>query len=397
MDTSHFIGRIIENDVNGVREALREHPALANVRDEYLGSTPLHFAAHRGFTEIVGTLLEAGADLHALERASGSTPLHWAAEGGHPAIARMFVERGADLEVRCEWHRLTPLGWATAVTWAPPYQEDKPGTAAYLLDAGAELDVFTAIAAGRPEVVRELIAADTSRLTSRLGFMDDEMQPLHFAASRSSVEMARVLLEMGAPVQARTMLGLTPLALTAKHDDTAVASLLREFGATADVSSAYAAGDIPAMHVFLEDEPPSVAELELTGALLFAAARDGSTDAAQLLIDHGADVDIRVRWLVGEVPYDITPLSAAANNGHAGIVRALLEAGAEVNPDAGRGMPTPLHVAAGGGHVETVRALLNAGADIHAREGAFKATPLEWAENSENQEVIALLSVRAHA
>jgi ankyrin repeat protein len=78
---------IVDNDAAAVTAALAAEPALVAAHDAQLGSTPLHFAAHRGFEEIVTALLAAGADVHAREIASDTTPLHWARGTGCPRSA----------------------------------------------------------------------------------------------------------------------------------------------------------------------------------------------------------------------------------------------------------------------------------------------------------------------
>ena len=78
-----------------------------------------------------------------------------------------------------------------------------------------------------------------------------------------------------------------------------------------------------------------------------------------------------------DAPREVTPLHEAARDGHAGIVRALLADGAEVDARA-EGEATPLHLAATLGHTATSRALIEGGANVNARaEG--KATPLHYA------------------
>ncbi len=72
-----------------------------------------------------------------------------------------------------------------------------------------------------------------------------------------------------------------------------------------------------------------------------------------------------------------TPLHAAAYNGYAGILGALIRAGAELEA-LGKGRRTPLHCAARTGHVDCVAALVAAGADVDARDSSAR-TPLCWA------------------
>ncbi len=133
MDDGGIFDLIDGRRTEEVLAAVAARPSLAHARHASLGSTPLVFAAHRGLLEIAGAILEAGADVAALERVSGTTALHWAAEGGHAEIVRRLLAGGADLEVRDEWHQLTPLGWATVVHWNPAFHADRPGTAGVLL------------------------------------------------------------------------------------------------------------------------------------------------------------------------------------------------------------------------------------------------------------------------
>jgi ankyrin repeat protein len=75
----------------------------------------LALAAHHGYADIVGLLLDAGEDpnrynpegLH-----SHSTPLHQAALAGHQDVVRLLVDRGARLDIKDTIYQGTPLGWA---------------------------------------------------------------------------------------------------------------------------------------------------------------------------------------------------------------------------------------------------------------------------------------------
>lgn len=377
MDVCDLFEKVSANEVDAVRVALAADPSLAVVRDAALGSTPLHFAAHRGFDELVDALLAAGAPVAAREEASGTTALHWAAEGGHPGVARTLLGRGADPSARDSWFDLTPLGWATVVTWAPRFHHDRPGTAALLRQAGAADDVFTAVVSGRGELLRSLVGPDPSLLARRLGPVGDGMQPLHLAVDRGLHTQVAALLELGADPSARTRWALTPLALAIARGDLEAARLLRARGAKEDVSSAVVAGSADALAALLSDLPDDEG---LLTRLLHVAARRGESRVMEVLLCHGADPDARLDDLLGERPAPVSPLHRAAQSGDTEAVRMLLEAGAEASAGAREGVATPLHLAAGSGCVPVVRLLLSHGADAGAVEAGTGATPLGWAE-----------------
>ncbi len=387
MSPGEFIEQIVSHATEAVMAALAAEPALAHSRDPQLGSTGLHFAAHRGFRRITRALLTAGADVRAREAASDTTPLHWAAEGGHPEICGWLVERGAELEARDSWFGLTPLGWATVVDWAPQYREDRPATVQLLREVGAEDDIFSAVIRGDVAQVREMVAPRPELLARRLGFAAAGRTPLHLAVARRLATMAGLLIDLGADLGARTADGLTALALARARGDSEMAAILRVHGADEDVSSALVSED-PAL---LAGRLAAGVSAELCGQLLGHAAEAGLVDAIGPLLRHGAQVDARTRQLVGELPADVTALHRAAARGHVATVRALLAAGADVAGGARVGVPTPLHVAAGAGELETVRVLLAAGADRKARDAGTGATPRSWAEHGGHDEVAALL------
>ena len=58
---------IVRKDEVAAQSLLAADAALAHLRDPHLGSTHLHFAAHRGLRSVVDALLAAGADPHAVE------------------------------------------------------------------------------------------------------------------------------------------------------------------------------------------------------------------------------------------------------------------------------------------------------------------------------------------
>jgi ankyrin repeat protein len=81
-------------------------------RPNWIGRTFLHLAAEKGAVDIAAALLEAGADLEAIELEHGGTPLSAAARSKQPEMVAFLLERGADPD----HPKQSP--WATARAWA---------------------------------------------------------------------------------------------------------------------------------------------------------------------------------------------------------------------------------------------------------------------------------------
>ncbi|MYL06366.1 MAG: ankyrin repeat domain-containing protein, partial [Gemmatimonadales bacterium] len=130
----------------------------------------------------------------------------------------------------------------------------------------------------------------------------DGMTALHWAARAANADLARLLLEAGADVDAATRIGAyTPLHLASEVGGGEVVGLLLEAGAAQTATTADVGGATP----------------------LHLAAGAGEADAVRLLLAHGGDADVReARW--GQ-----TPLMYAAARGREAAVRALLEGGAD--------------------------------------------------------------------
>jgi len=135
----------------------------------------------------VRLLLEKGAKTSAADSA-GVTPLHFAAMEGHEAVARLLLGKGA--EVSCK----TKNG----------------GTVLHL-----------AAKNGHEEVVRMLLGAGADvSVVDNFG-----ATPLHLGAHFEGV--ARLLLEHGANVSAKTLQGMTPEDFATMRSHPGVTAMLR--------------------------------------------------------------------------------------------------------------------------------------------------------------------------
>ena len=156
---------------------------------------------------------------------------------------------------------------------------------------------------------------------------------------------------------------VSPVADAAQRGDEVAVRLLLDQGA--DAQSAHADG--------------------MTG-LHWAAQRD-FVEIAELLIDAGANTDAVTR--IGHH----TPLHVASTNGHAEMVRVLLEAGCDATSRTFNGT-TPLHLAARAGNAQAVAMLLDHGADVNARESGWGQTPLMFAAASNRAGAVTVLLER---
>jgi uncharacterized protein len=137
-ESQTLMAAVVAGDVAAVKSALAagakvdERFPLINVFND--GHTPLLVAARDGPTEIVKILVEAGADVNAVEPTFGAVPLHKAAYNGRAEIlAILAAQPGVDLNVPGPSNGYTPLHDAIWLGY--------PDCAQVLVEAGARLDL----------------------------------------------------------------------------------------------------------------------------------------------------------------------------------------------------------------------------------------------------------------
>ncbi|MBI4520284.1 MAG: ankyrin repeat domain-containing protein [Gemmatimonadetes bacterium] len=170
--------------------------------------------------------------------------------------------------------------------------------AALLTGIGVAPDSPVADAAMRRDVesVRSLVrqGADVNAAQA------DGMTALHWAAAHGDAELANLLIQAGANLEAVTRLGShTPLHVATRGTDVAVIRALLDAGANPNATTT--TGVTPLHH----------------------AARAGSAEAVSALLERGASVDAR------ESAWEQTPLMFAAAFNHADVIKVLLARGAD--------------------------------------------------------------------
>jgi ankyrin repeat protein len=268
-------------------------------------------AARRGDREAVRALLKAGADVNAAE-GDGTTALHWAARSGDADLVQMLVSAGANVRATTRLGAYTPLMMAA--------QAGHSAAVAALLAGGADVEART-----------------TTGTT-----------PLMFAAQSGDTRTATMLVEGGAKVDAReSAMEQTPLMFAAANNRTDVVKLLIARGADKAATS-------------------KVTDLNKLSMGGFGGGRRGTggapTDGNRPVDVAGVTRQYRYNELVGSTG-GITPLQVAARQGFLETVKALVEAGADVNQRNPGDQSTALVVATVNGHFDVGVYLLDHGAD----------------------------------
>jgi ankyrin repeat protein len=189
-------------------------------------------------------------------------------------------------------------------------------------------------------------------------FVRRGMGAVHRAASRGDVAgLKRLLLTSPQAAAAKDLMGLRPLEYAAYWGQIEAAEILLEHGAEVNGGP----GWTPLHYAAAQDRPEMVA----------------------LLLARGADVNATSQ---GD---DSTPLHTAAVKNRPEVAKILIEHGAAIDAKT-KSSWTACHFAASDGNVEIMRALLDGGADVYA-VNAGNQTPLEVAMANGHPDIIALV------
>ncbi|OJJ33400.1 hypothetical protein ASPWEDRAFT_174808 [Aspergillus wentii DTO 134E9] len=197
---------------------------------------------------------------------------------------------------------------------------------------------------------------------------------LHIAAEVGSEAVIGLLLDSGADVNAKKTWGTTPLHVSAEYGQVKSAEILLDRGADIDGERKWTPL-AEALRLMRADMARLLvdrsASLENKNFLICLAARGGMRWLVDRLLELGASVDGEGEGDDREQP----PLCGATSYEHTDIVKQLLEAGANVNIGQGNDW-TPLLIAARHGDLDTLSVILDYNPDLEALVAEYEDGPL---------------------
>ncbi|MEX2121349.1 MAG: ankyrin repeat domain-containing protein [Pirellulales bacterium] len=276
--------------------------------------------------------------------------------------------------------------------------EEKDGLSALPIDDGRQA-FFKAIAEGRFDDVAQAIQADPQLVHATYQYGGT---PLFWAAFSGQEQIAALLLEQGAEVDARGIESATPLYVASERGHAGTAKLLLDH--KANVEAANERGLTP----------------------LYAAVSRGHEEVVEILLIGGANPSgpaaepgrRAVHASGRDSPLMLAVSSATRRTARTALTREAQQRQKERRQAARRiakaliahpeselnqlymGQQTPLHMTAAAGDVELTRLLLEHGADPNLRDGPpqtrrhphpYFSTPLHYAASAGNTELMELL------
>ncbi|GHA62224.1 ankyrin repeat domain-containing protein [Pontibacter akesuensis] len=397
-----FIKAIDDEDEQLFSYLLRQGVNINGTSSE--GWTPLGFAAAEGRLIYVNRLLDKGAKVE-LATSERRTPLLAAAAEGHLEVVKVLLERGAFVNAKADDNTALSLaareGHANVVRFLMPLSpkltseekveflitaidEDKEEMFEYFISQGADINGISkggwtplgfAAEEGRSKFIKLLIDRG-----AKINYPSNGARmPLLAAAGEGQLNAVKTLLEAGAEVEAASEQGATALSAAAREGHTQVVDFLLTKGAKPNKANRegwtalhFAAGEghTTVMNQLLKAgsniESPVTAEWynwnnELGTRVtmgnwtpLMLAVEEEYVEAAKVLLDAGANANVRVAKTVyavkgdykdmktapGKLLYEATgwtPLMEAVEKKNLPLVKLLISKGSEINAETKEG------------------------------------------------------------
>ncbi|WP_264376206.1 ankyrin repeat domain-containing protein [Wolbachia endosymbiont (group B) of Idaea aversata] len=401
------------------------------------GSTPLHLAIQGNKPSTVKLLLNKGANINAKDK-DGKTPLDLAVQEGYTDIIQIIEQVQSDLDkelltavqngdlnkVKSLISRNANVNTRDKYSWTPLHWAAYKGhleVAEFLVKKGADINAADKGPYGKKSI--HVAAENNSKdiieffLSKGVSINDTDKQgytPLHYAAWRGRLEVAKFLIEEYANSIFKYNNGSTlPCnASLGNHLDIIKCSMgeknileIRDNSGRVPLHCAASNGKLDIVKYFIDEEKVDVNVKDNNDDTPLHLAT-GYLDVVKYLISKGANINAKCK--AGKTPLDIAAyqklsdvveylkqtqldldkkLLIAAKGGDLNKAIDLISKGANVNVKDNND-DTPLHLAVG--YLDVVKYLISKGANINAKCKAG-ATPLDIAAYQKLSDVVEYL------
>ena len=329
IDAQEIYEAVKNNDLAGVQKILDRDPAQIKARDN-LGNTPLHTVAIAGSVTIAEFLLSKGADINAVNDQLAA-PLHVAIDNRQEGVAILLIEKGADIN-------LQDLAGNTALHRTS--YSNNARIAGMLVARGAGLETRN----------------------------KNNYTPLGaLTRSTHNFEVAEVLVNGGADVNARWTSGATPLNDAASYSDGRVVNLLMDHLADFDttgenlrftLSSSVSRGYARLFDAVIDKCGDRIFKDDATNkSLMRSAIMGNSLEIVEKLQSHNIPLDFS-RSITGATPLH----SVAGNPAAMDMIRFLVENGCDIDARTNDGR-SAYNIAGAAGNGDGTELLKGLGAD----------------------------------
>lgn len=438
-----LMAAVIDNDLDLAQQAIEAGASLDRY-DWNLGYSPLGMAIDRGYLDLVGCLLTAGANPHC--GSTTTTALGLAAESGEVEVIQMLLPRGVDIN--------TPVGQDGWTALLSAIKNGHRAVVQLLVTAGANVNVWsrgetpillaakcedreiyqylyplvnTAIRLCADRDGEHLLQATQKR---RIRQQNRPVEKFIEMATMGNVDEVNRAIEIGIEVDEIGARGHTALMAAAYHGHRSIVNILLAAGADphllSDDDGLGVAGMTALMLAagsFFASNRQHVVQLLIAGgadvnqrgvggktAIFYAAlAGSGYTECVETAIKAGADLDLQddcghtiltavaaaenyplfnllMQAGASTAGLESIQLIQAAGAGNVDRVRSLLAT--KVNLDLDRG--AAIGSAAAAGHTQIVELLIRAGANVNLRD-KLGFTPIASAAYAGYGEIVQLL------
>lgn len=348
------------------------------------GETLLMYAAGKGMADVVKALLAGGADANK-KSLCGYKAITYAATSKVAGVWDVVMEKTDIMDTESV---------SASLMFAAISNNDH--AIGGLLKKGAVPDVKYKPLEGARSYESDITGRLFERAINNGVLLEREMTPLVAACVCGSFDAVRALVDGGAGIDSVRAGCHTPLMIALNYERRDIAEYL--IGKGADVNARNSRGETPLILAAYLGDSAIVKRLLARGAKVSTPDRHGESapliafgtgdeELIGLFGESGADMK---KIVLAAMKDDIGPLDNVINSQNSKMLKTLLKYGVPLNKKSRYGF-TPLASAVRTGNYSTVKALLDAGADVNFKDEGYSENLVGRAIDWGHGEIVRLL------